>query len=165
MADARGVDALRQDHARNAELRPDNELSVRLLLALCVRKMELLSARWEAFDLEDGIWTLEKDDTKTKSSIRIPLAAPVVAWLEEAKVLSFGRPYVFPARRLIHRRHGEVRRNRYDHVGPDTLNVALRRPFCPPSVNRSPRTTREVAGGRRPGGGFVKAYPPLRKPP
>lgn len=105
----------------------DNELSVWLLLALCVRKMELLSARWDAFDLEAGIWTLAKDDTKTRSSIRIPLAAPVVAWLQEAKVLSFGRPYVFPARRLIHRRNGELRRNRYDHVSPDTLNVALRR--------------------------------------
>jgi integrase len=105
----------------------DNELSVWLLLALCVRKMELLSARWDAFDLEAGIWTLAKDDTKTRSSIRIPLAAPVVAWLQEARVLSFGRPYVFPARRLIHRRNGELRRNRYDHVSPDTLNVALRR--------------------------------------
>lgn len=51
----------------------DNELSVWLLLALCVRKMELLSARWDAFDLEAGIWTLAKDDTKTRSSIRIPL--------------------------------------------------------------------------------------------
>lgn len=105
----------------------DNEISVWLLLALCVRKMELLSARWEAFDLDAGIWTLTKEDTKSKSSIRIPLSAPVLGWLKEAKVLSFGRPFVFPARRLIHRRQGELRRNRYDHVSPDTLNVALRR--------------------------------------
>ncbi len=51
----------------------ENELAVWLLLALCVRKMELLSARWDAFDLEAGVWTLSKQDTKTKSEILIPL--------------------------------------------------------------------------------------------
>jgi integrase len=33
----------------------ENEFAVWLLLALCVRKMELLSARWDAFDLDAGI--------------------------------------------------------------------------------------------------------------
>jgi integrase len=105
----------------------ENELAVWLLLALCVRKMELLSARWDAFDLDAGIWTLAKESTKTHSSIRIPLAKPVIAWLQEARVFSFGKPYVFPARRLVRLRMGVARRNRYEHVGPDTLNVALTR--------------------------------------
>lgn len=95
-----------------------NELAVWLLLALCVRKMELLSARWEAFDLDRGVWTLTKDNTKTGASIRIPLAKPVLAWLREAKVLSFGKAYVFPARRLVHRRLGAFRKNRFQHAGP-----------------------------------------------
>jgi integrase len=105
----------------------ENELAVWLLLALCVRKMELLSARWDAFDLEAGVWTLARENTKTRASIRIPLAKPVIAWLKEAKVFSFGKAYVFPARRLVHRRLGALRKNRFEHVGPDTLNVALRR--------------------------------------
>lgn len=105
----------------------ENELAVWLLLALCVRKMELLSARWDAFDLDAGIWTLTKESTKTRSSIRIPLAEPVIAWLKEARVFSFGKPYVFPARRLVRSRLGLKRMNRYEHVGPDTLNVALKR--------------------------------------
>jgi integrase len=105
----------------------ENELAVWLLLALCVRKMELLSARWEAFDLEAGVWTLDRESTKTRAAIRIPLAPPVIAWLEEARVFSFGKHYVFPARRLVRTRLGEPRRNRFEHVGPDTLNVALRR--------------------------------------
>jgi integrase len=105
----------------------ENELSVWLLLALCVRKMELLSARWDAFDLDAGIWTLAKENTKTRSSIRIPLAESVVAWLKEARIFSFGKPFVFPARRLVRTRMGIERRNRYEHVGPDTLNVALKR--------------------------------------
>ena len=107
--------------------RRENEPAVWLLLALCVRKMELLSARWDAFDLDAGIWTLAKENTKTRASIRIPLAEPVIAWLKEARVFSFGKPYVFPARRLVRSRLGVNCRNRYEHVGPDTLNVALKR--------------------------------------
>lgn len=105
----------------------ENELTVWLLLALCVRKMELLSARWDAIDLDRGVWILAKDNTKTGSSIRIPLAEPVIEWLREAKVLSFGKAHVFPARRLVRRRMGSACKNRYEHVGPDTLNVALKR--------------------------------------
>ncbi|MBQ1767459.1 MAG: site-specific integrase, partial [Aquincola sp.] len=105
----------------------ENELAVWLLLALCVRKMELLSARWEAFDLDAGIWTLGREYTKTRTPIRIPLADPVIAWLKEAKVFAFGKPHVFPARRLVRSRMGQPRKNRYDHVSPDTLNVALKR--------------------------------------
>jgi integrase len=66
----------------------ENELVVWLLLALCVRKMELLSARWDAFDLDAGAWTLARESTKTRFSIRIPLTKPVVAWLTEARVFS-----------------------------------------------------------------------------
>lgn len=105
----------------------ENELSVWLLLALCVRKMELLSARWDAFDLDAGVWTMSGDSTKTGTAIRIPLAEPVMAWLKEARIFSCGRPYVFPARRLVRGRLGVARRNRFEHVGPDTLNVALKR--------------------------------------
>ena len=105
----------------------ENELAVWLLLALCVRKMELLSARWDAFDLDAGVWTLARESTKTRTSIRIPLSEPVMSWLKEARVFSFGKPYVFPARRLVRSRMGEDCRNRYEHVGPDTLNVALKR--------------------------------------
>jgi integrase len=88
----------------------ENELSVWLLLALCVRKMELLSARWDAFDLDAGVWTLTRENTKTRTAIRIPLAEPVIAWLKEAKIFSFGKPYVFPPRRLVRRPEAAVAR-------------------------------------------------------
>lgn len=104
-----------------------NELSVWLLLALCVRKMELLSAKWEDFDLDRQVWSLLGSRTKTRAAIEIPLATPVVAWLREVKVFACGSPYLFPARRLVSMRLGEAQRNRFPHVGPDTLNVALAR--------------------------------------
>jgi integrase len=105
----------------------ENELSVWLLLALCVRKMELLSARWDAFDLDAGVWTLARTSTKTSSSIRIPLSEPVIAWLQEARVYASGKAFVFPARRLVRSRMGVARSNRFEHVSPDTLNLALKR--------------------------------------
>jgi integrase len=125
----------------------ENELAVWLLLALCVRKMELLSARWDAFDLDAGVWRLARENTKTRSAIRIPLAKPVIAWLKEARAFSCGKPYVFPARRLVRSRLGATRANRYEHVGPDTLNVALKRlklldieHFTVHDMRRTPRT-------------------------
>lgn len=104
-----------------------NELSVWLLLALCVRKMELLSAKWEAFDFARGVWSLHGARTKTGEPIEIPLTAQVMTWLQEVRIFACGSPYLFPVRRRIRRRRGLSRRNRYEHVSPDTLNVALKR--------------------------------------
>jgi len=104
-----------------------NELSVWLLLALCVRKMELLSARVTDFDLKNGLWKLLPNRNKTKSFIEIPLPPEVIAWLQEVIVLACGSAYLFPARRLVRARKGVPRKNRFPHVGPDTLNVALKR--------------------------------------
>jgi integrase len=104
-----------------------NELAVWLLLALCVRKMELLSARWSDFDLDKGIWALRPSRTKTGVAIDIPLAPPVIEWLVELKVFACGHMHLFPARRLIHMKAGVPRRNRFEHISPDTLNVALKR--------------------------------------
>jgi len=104
-----------------------NELAVWLLLALCVRKMELLSAKWEEFDLQQGIWSLKPSRTKMKLSIEIPLAPQVLHWLEEVRVFACGSEFLFPARRLIRKKNGVPRTNRFGHVSPDTLNVALKR--------------------------------------
>jgi integrase len=104
-----------------------NELAVWLLLALCVRKMELLSAKWSEFDLDKAVWVLRPSRTKTNLAIDIPLAPPVIEWLQELKVFACGHAHLFPARRLIHMKAGLPRKNRFEHVSPDTLNVALKR--------------------------------------
>ena len=105
----------------------ENELAVWLLLALCVRKMELLSAALGSVRSRPGVWTLTKTTPRPahRSASRWPnRCSPGCAG---PKVLSFSKAYVFPARRLVHRRLGALRKNRFQHVGPDTLNVALRR--------------------------------------
>jgi integrase len=94
----------------------DNELATKLLLALGVRKMELLAAQWREFNLETGVWNLPGNRTKTGKLMDIPLSDPVVEWLKELQVRACGSPYVFPSRRVA---------KRFPHVSPDTLNFAL----------------------------------------
>lgn len=96
----------------------DNVLAVKLLLALCVRKGELLAAKWKEFDLEEGVWRLPKERTKTGVGLDIPLSPVVIGWLQTLKGLAGISEYVFPARR-------RDPRSRQQHVGLDTLNAAL----------------------------------------
>ena len=131
----------------------DNLLAIKLLLALCVRKGELLAARWAEFDLDGGthagaIWHLPGSRTKTGESIDIPLAPVVVEWLSTLRTLSAGSDYIFPKRR-------RDPRERVPHVGIDTLNVALQRVkdglahFTLHDLRRTARTHLAALGVRR----------------
>lgn len=122
----------------------DNLLLVRLLLALCVRKGELFTAKWDEFDLDgttgDGpVWHLPAEHSKTGTAQDIPLSPVVVGWLRTAKELAADSKWVFPARR-------RDKRGRSEHVGKDTLNVALTRvkhelePFTIHDFRRTART-------------------------
>jgi integrase len=51
----------------------DNELAIKLLLLLGVRKMELLAAQWTEFDLEAKTWRLPVGRSKTNMALNIPL--------------------------------------------------------------------------------------------
>jgi integrase len=131
----------------------DNALAIKLLLALCVRKGELLAARWSEFDLEGEtnagpVWHLPASRTKTGAALDIPLVPKVVEWLGALKTLACGSEFVFPQRRRDHRQ-------RVPHVGLDTLNVALTRvqhglqPFTLHDLRRTARTHLAALGVRR----------------
>jgi integrase len=131
----------------------DNALATKLLLALCVRKGELLGARWSEFDLdgETGagpVWHLPGSRAKTGEALDIPLVPEVVKWLRALHTLACGSEYVFPQRRRDHRQ-------RVPHVGLDTLNVALTRvkhglePFTLHDLRRTARTHLGALGVRR----------------
>jgi integrase len=94
----------------------ENELAVKLLLALGCRKMELLASQWAEFDLDAGAWRIPASRSKIGESRELPLPAAVIGWLNELKVRACGSAYVFPARRTG---------IRFEHVSPDTLNAAL----------------------------------------
>lgn len=94
-----------------------NELTFKLLLALCVRKMELCAARWEEFDLDQAIWHLPEGRSKNGDAIDIPLSPPAVEWLRELHTFSCNSKWVLPARKMQHRM--------IPHIQESTLPVAL----------------------------------------
>ncbi|MCW8351390.1 site-specific integrase [Citrobacter portucalensis] len=94
-----------------------NEITFKLLLALCVRKMELCAARWEEFDLDKGIWHLPEERSKNGDAIDIPLAPPAVEWLRELYTFSCNSAWVLPARKMQNRM--------IPHIQESTLPVAL----------------------------------------
>ncbi len=94
-----------------------NELTFKLLLALCVRKMELCAARWEEFNLDKAIWHLPEERSKNGDSIDIPLPAVAVDWLRELHTFSCNSVWVLPARKMQHRM--------IPHIQESTLPVAL----------------------------------------
>jgi integrase len=97
-----------------------NLLAVKLLLALGVRKGELLGAEWREFDLDSAspTWRLPAGRTKMGEALTIPLVPAVASWLKSLREVAGGSAFVFPKRR-------RDPRQRVLHVGTDTLNAAL----------------------------------------
>jgi integrase len=131
----------------------ENALAVKLLLALCVRKGELLGARWAEFDLDGStplgaVWRLAASRTKSGTSLDIPLVPAVVGWMREIRGRDADSEYLFAMRR-------RDRRTRVPHVGRDTVNAALQRvkhslrPFTLHDLRRTARTQLAALGVRR----------------
>lgn len=97
-----------------------NELTVKLLLLLAVRKGELIAARWEEFELgadDPPVWHLPGIRTKTGQPLDIPLPTMAVEWLQKLKELACNAEHVLPARKLQSRM--------VPHVCESTLGVAM----------------------------------------
>lgn len=109
--------------ANPAAFTRDNYLAVALLLALGVRKNELIAAKWEEFDFDKQLWHLSTSRSKTGAAITIPLADAVLPWLTELKQRAFGSEYLFPSRKAGGKR---------PHISADTLNHALSKLFGKP---------------------------------
>lgn len=107
--------------ANQNEFTRDNYIAVCLLLALGVRKCELIAAKWSEFNLAEKIWMLPEARTKQKApGLAIALPDKVIPLLEELKVRACNSEYIFPARRASKRR---------GYISDDTLNHALGKLF------------------------------------
>lgn len=91
------------------------DLAVRLLLITAVRKTELIEAPWAEFDLDNGLWKIPPERTKTAREFVIPLPAVAVEWLQEIKRSTPDSDFVFPAKR----------RTGKSTMSPETMNWAL----------------------------------------
>lgn len=118
----------------------ENTLTVKLLLMLAVRKGELITARREEFDLDNSVWRLPGERTKTGHAIEIPLPHQAVGLLRELFALAGASAWLLPARKM------ETRM--IPHISPDTINAALGkyiRPLMPDSAPFSPHDFRRTA--------------------
>jgi integrase len=77
---------------------PDQQAAniFRLLLLTGARRSEVLSAKWEHFDLEEGMWTKPAGSTKQKTEHSIPLSAPARQLL--ASLPKLHDEWLFPER-------------------------------------------------------------------
>lgn len=106
------------------DIGPENGLAFRILLATCVRSIELAKARWEHVDFERATWWVPDESVKTRAGFLVPITPTVVAWFQKLRALAGGSPWVLPARRARRRqRLGDT------HVGKTTLWAAITRAF------------------------------------
>lgn len=72
-------------------------MAVRLLTLTGARKGEALSASWDQFDLDRGVWTKPSAHTKQKRTEHVPLSGIAVELLKGWKAKAGdGGPYLFP---------------------------------------------------------------------
>lgn len=119
----------------------ENALAFRILLATCVRGVELVKARWEHVDFERGTWYVPDESVKTRVGFLVPLTPTVMSWFRELQSLADNSTWVLPARRSG--REGE-------HVGRTTLWAALERAFSRGRIEIrrfTPHDTRSTAKG------------------
>jgi integrase len=81
--------------------------AIRLLMLTGARRNEVLRARWDMFNLDNGVWVKPSAHTKQRKEHRLPLSAPAVQLLAgilaDAKTAAAERKsslgaYVFPGR-------------------------------------------------------------------
>jgi len=70
--------------------------AIRLMLLTGARKSEALTARWEDFNLELGVWTKPSHHTKQKRTEHVPLSAPAVQLLVSMKEKADDNAHLFP---------------------------------------------------------------------
>ncbi|NWK16862.1 tyrosine-type recombinase/integrase, partial [Vibrio parahaemolyticus] len=97
----------------------DNYLACALLLCLGVRKSELTEAKWTEFDLDNALWHLPAERSKSGTGFTIPLPELCIQWFKELYMRACGSEYVFPNRR----------ESKVPHMGKDTLNRAISKLF------------------------------------
>lgn len=150
-------DELRAALAALPRLGVENALAVKILLATCVRKGELIRAHKTHLDLERGLWTIPEEHIKSRNSrsakrdeaardFVIPLPPTVVRWFEELLALAVESKYVLPARGGRHGREDRPINTYTINAALDRLDIDARR-FTPHdlrSTARSYLTSRDV---------------------
>jgi integrase len=79
--------------ARLGEIPSPSRLSLHLTAA---RSQEAIKAEWGEIDLSQSLWTVPAHRMKKRRLHKVPLSAPTLAVLEQARSLFGDAGYVFP---------------------------------------------------------------------
>ena len=125
-------------------------LMFRILLATCVRSIELITAEKALIDLERGSWRVRATSTKTGQEFLVPLPPLVVCWFRELIAMSGDSMWLCPAR---------AEKNAKGHVHRKVLRDAIARAFNHRglTIRRfTPHDTRSTAKGHLRNMGFSR---------
>jgi integrase len=81
-----------------SSIRQQFKLGLHLILLTLVRKSELLNARWEHVHLEEGLWEIPAENSKTGKPHLVFLSRQAVELFRELRFLSGISPLVLPGR-------------------------------------------------------------------
>ena len=99
-----------------SDIRRPLKIALHLLLITMVRKAELTEARWDEFDLEQGVWDVPAERMKKDKPHRVYLSMQAVELLRELRQLSGRSQLLFPT----------SRGDRDQPISKSTLNQAVR---------------------------------------
>ena len=91
---ASAIEKVRQSGAHRATI-----LAFETMILCATRSQECRLATWDEFDLEQALWTIPGERTKTNRPHRIPLSTRALEILNEAKERFSGEGLVFPSAR------------------------------------------------------------------
>lgn len=76
----------------------DVRMGLQLLAMLFCRPSELRGAKWDEFDLEQGLWNIPEERMKKRREHVVPLPKQAIAILTELKTYETNSEYLFPSR-------------------------------------------------------------------
>ena len=78
---------------------PATKLAFELLVLTATRSGETRLATWDEIDLDNRVWTIPAERTKTAAEHRVPLADAALDVLQQAQALGDGTGLIFPSPR------------------------------------------------------------------
>lgn len=92
------------------------QLAIKFLALTFVRTGELIGAKWEEIDWNREEWHIPKERMKMKRPHIVPLSREAISLLQEIKVITEGKPFIFYSSRSKSR-----------HISNGAILMALRR--------------------------------------
>lgn len=123
----------------------ENGLALKILLATCTRKSELLKARWADLDLERALWMIPVENAKNKRPFTVPLAPTVVGWFKELQAIAGDSPFVLPARKRGYGKKSPTASRSTLNAALDRLNLGVRE-FSPHDLRSTARSHLSAMG-------------------